>query len=236
MPQLESIFGAQTVSFLELGWLIAAISLIQVSILAILLIILPLFRLRWCGPYKMWTFIYFSGLGAGYMLLEIVLIQKFILVFGNPVYAAAFVISVMMLGSGIGSYYSSRVIPTRNIMRGILLIIVLILLLYTFFLSQLISLIGGASILTKVIACIPIVSIPAMLMGMPFPLGLRMLAEKNENNLPWAWGINGCVSVISAAFAALLSVEAGFSTVILTALFFYGLSLGSMYLIKRLSD
>ena len=95
---------------------------------------------------------------------------------------------------------------------------------------------GGASIFIKLIACIPIVGIPAVLMGMPFPLGLRMLAGKNENNLPWAWGINGCVSVISAAFAALLSVEAGFSTVILLSLIFYGLSMVSMYLIKRGAD
>ena len=170
------------------------------------------------------------------MLLEIVFIQKFILVFGNPVYAAAFVISVMMLASGIGSYYSARVTPNRKIMQGILLMIVLILLLYTSFLSPLISLIGGATIFIKLIACIPIVGIPALLMGMPFPLGLRMLAGKNENNLPWAWGINGCVSVISAAFAALLSVEAGFSTVILLSLIFYGLSMVSMYLIKRGAD
>ncbi len=233
LPQLESIFGAQTVSFLELGWLIAAISLVQVSVLAILLIILPLFKLGWRGHYKIWTLLYFSGLGAGYMLLEIVLIQKFLLVFGNPVYAAAFVISVMMLASGIGSYYSERVTPVRNNMQQILFMIVLLLLLYTFFLSPLISLVSGATMFLKLVACIPIIAIPALLMGMPFPLGLRMLSGINENNLPWAWGVNGCVSVISAAFAALLSVEAGFSMVILLSFLFYGVSMGSMYLIKK---
>ena len=118
-------------------------------------------------------------------------------------------------------------------MQGILFMIVAILLLYTFFLSPLINLIGGSSIFIKLITCIPIVGIPSLIMGTPFPLGLRMQAGKNENNVPWAWGINGCVSVISAAFAALLSVEAGFSTVMLMSFFFYGLSMLSMYLIKR---
>ena len=166
------------------------------------------------------------------MLLEIVLIQKFILVFGNPVYAAAFVISVMMLASGIGSYYSARVTPNRKIMQGILLVIVLILLLYTFFLSPLLNLGAGYPGIIKLFISLPVVALPAFLMGVPFPLGLRALAASKEKNLPWAWGVNGCVSVISAALAALLAVEVGFASVIMLAAIFYAVSMLSMYLFK----
>lgn len=166
------------------------------------------------------------------MLLEIVLIQKFILFFGNPVYAAAFVICSMLLSSGAGSYYSSRLLPIPLIMRRILFVIFLILLLYTFFLSPLLNQVAGYPDFLKLLISLPIVAFPSILMGMPFPLGLRALASSGEKNVPWAWGINSCVSVISAALAALLAVETGFSMVIFSAAVFYGISMLSMYLFK----
>jgi hypothetical protein len=232
LPQLTAIFGSQNVSFLELGWLIAAINFLMISLLAVLLILLPLVKPGWHGANKGWTVLYFSGLGAGYMLLEVVLIQKFILFFGNPVYAAAFVICSMLLASGAGSYYSSRLLPIPVVMRRILFLIFLILLLYTFFLSPLLHLVAGYPDFLKLFISLPLVAFPALLMGMPFPLGLRALANTGEKNVPWAWGINGCVSVISAALAALLAVETGFSVVILFAAVFYGVSMFSMYLLK----
>jgi hypothetical protein len=166
------------------------------------------------------------------MLLEIVLIQKFILFFGNPVYAAAFVIFVMMLASGTGSYYSSHLLPGRKIMQQVLFLIFFILMLYTFFLSSLLNEISEFSNLFKIFISLILVACPALLMGIPFPLGLRALADVGEKNIPWAWGINGCVSVISAALAALLAVEYGFSIVILLAAVFYSVSMLSMFLIK----
>ena len=166
------------------------------------------------------------------MLLEIVLIQKFILFFGNPVYAAAFVICIMMLSSGAGSFYSTRLRPNRISMQRILLSIFSILFLYTFLLSPLLNMVSGNAGIIKLLVSLPIVAIPAYLMGMPFPLGLRNLAVLEERNVPWAWGINGCVSVISASLAALLAVEAGFSTVIMLAACFYFSSFLSMYLTK----
>ncbi|HET6766341.1 MAG TPA: hypothetical protein VFH08_03045, partial [Chitinophagaceae bacterium] len=232
LPQLAAIFGSQNVSFLELGWLIAAINFLMISVLAVLLILLPLMKPGWAGRNKSWTVLYFSGLGAGYMLLEIVLIQKFILFFGNPVHATAFVICSMLLSSGVGSYYSARISPVPAVMRKILFLIFLILLLYTIFLSPVLGLVAGHPDLLKIFIALPIVAFPAILMGMPFPLGLRALATTGEKNVPWAWGINSCVSVISAALAALLAVETGFSFVIFLAAVFYAVSMLSMYLVR----
>ena len=53
-----------------------------------------------------------------------------------------------------------------------------------------------------------------------------------EKNIPWGWGINGCMSVISAAFAALLTVEIGFSYVVMLAAIAYGVSMASLYLLN----
>ena len=54
-------------------------------------------------------------------------------------------------------------------------------------------------------------------MGFPFPLGLRLLGRQREADLPWAWGVNGTLSVLSAALATILAVEAGFFAVQCTA-------------------
>jgi hypothetical protein len=223
LPHLAAIFGTQSVPFLELGWLISAMTFLQLSMLALLLIILPLFKTRWKGSYKGWTWLYFSGLAIGYMFLEIVLIQQFILFFGNPVYAAAFVIGVMLLASGAGSYYSSRLPLTKSVMQRIFLMIAAILLLYSFFLSPFLRAVSGLSLSGKLFISFIIIMIPSLLMGIPFPMGLRVLTRVEEKNIPWAWGINGCMSVISASLAALLAVEAGFMVVMLLSLLAYSI-------------
>ncbi|HKZ67014.1 MAG TPA: hypothetical protein VJ111_11680 [Chitinophagaceae bacterium] len=229
LPHLNNIFGSQSVPFIELGWLISVMTFFQLSLLALLLIILPLFKIGWKGSHKFWTLLYFSGLGIGYMFLEIVLIQQFILFFGNPVYAVALVIAVMLLASGTGSYYSSSLQLKRSIMQRILLTIVALLLFYSFFLAGFLQNITGLSMVLKIAISLIIIAVPALLMGMPFPLGLRLLSGIEEKNIPWAWGINGCMSVISAALATLLAVEAGFTVVLILAALAYAVCLLAMY-------
>ena len=64
----------------------------------------------------------------------------------------------------------------------------------------------------------------AFLMGMPFPLGLWRLATESPAFIPWAWGINGCASVLSALLAALLAVHVGFKAVLLMAAGLYAVA------------
>ncbi|MEE8114632.1 MAG: hypothetical protein V3T23_09785, partial [Nitrososphaerales archaeon] len=61
----------------------------------------------------------------------------------------------------------------------------------------------------------------AFCMGMPFPIGLKRLADSAPDFIPWAWGINGFASVISASMATLLAIEFGFTVVLLLALGLY---------------
>jgi hypothetical protein len=58
-------------------------------------------------------------------------------------------------------------------------------------------------------------------MGMPFPLGLRRVAEQAPDFVPWAWGINGFASVVSAVLATLLAIHFGFTIVIVLAMIIY---------------
>jgi hypothetical protein len=58
-------------------------------------------------------------------------------------------------------------------------------------------------------------------MGMPFPIGMHRLADSAPEFIPWAWGINGFASVISASMATLLAIEFGFTVVVSIALAAY---------------
>ena len=83
----------------------------------------------------------------------------------------------------------------------------------------------GLPLIPKIMFSLLLIFPVAFFMGMPFPLGLRFIADKNETLIPWAWGINGCLSVISTILATIVSVEAGFNWVMIIAMAAYGLVL-----------
>jgi hypothetical protein len=62
-------------------------------------------------------------------------------------------------------------------------------------------------------------------MGIPFPSGISHLSKINSLQIPWAWGLNGCISVTSTALATVVAVELGFSWVMLMAALAYCLPL-----------
>ena len=54
--------------------------------------------------------LYFLFIGAGYILIEVGLIQKFVLFLGHPTYALTVVIFSMLISSGVGSAVSRRLL------------------------------------------------------------------------------------------------------------------------------
>ena len=73
----------------------------------------------------------------------------------------------------------------------------------------------------KVLLSVALIAPLAFLMGMPFPLGLRRVAASAPGFLPWAWGINGFASVLSAVLATLVAIHFGFAVVIAIAILLY---------------
>ena len=224
--------GEKSTTFLELGYLIALVTFIQVIILALLFIILPLFRLGLKGGNKSWVVIYFMALGFGYMFLEIVFIKYFALYLGHPIYSVAIVISVMLISSGIGSYYSSRYKTYQKALLKITGFITALILPYAFIIGIFLSSTVGLPFIMKTLLAGGIIALPSFFMGMPFPIGLKIVNAFKKSNVPWAWGINGCVSVISTSLAAIIAVEMGFMAVMLFAALAYSIAFLSNFFIN----
>jgi hypothetical protein len=167
--------------------------------------------------------VYFGTVGTAFMFIEIAFIQKFILFLNHPLYTVSVVLCAFLVFAGLGSMASARWRRPGALTASIAGIGVLCLsyaLVLPALFAGLVQLHGGFKIAISVLLIAPL----AFCMGMPFPLGLRRLAETAPAFIPWAWGINGFASVISAALATLLALHFGFTTVLLLALMLYVLA------------
>ncbi len=223
-PRLHQVFGASGLPFLEIGTMVVLVTLLQLIALAVLLILLPLIRVVRHEPGKVWILLYFGAIGLGYMCVEIVFIQRYVLYLGHPLYAAAAVIGSMLVVSGAGSFLSARLPGTKETIWKVAALVSLFLLAYGFFLTPLLRESIGMSLGGKVLVAFLLVAPPAFVMGMPFPLGLRYLGEGSHARIAWAWGVNGCFSVISTSLALLVAVGAGFLVVSICAAGLYGVA------------
>jgi hypothetical protein len=216
----------------EWGYLVLLATLAQAVILGSLFILLPLAysRHNWPAARGVRMGGYFFLLGLAFLFIEMAFIQKFILFLSHPLYSVAVVLAGFLVFAGLGSAYSGTMArrsqtpaysPVLLAVSGIAIIVVTYIFLLPALFNQFIGLADGLKIAFSLALIAPL----AFCMGMPFPLGLRQVAENAPDFIPWAWGINGFASVISAALATLLAIQFGFTFVLLAALVLYGCSL-----------
>ncbi len=224
IPVLLGQYDIRELPYMELGFVMAAVTLVQIVLASVILIILPLFRVGWQGTRRRWTFLYFAGIGIGFMFFEIVLIQKLVLYLGQPVYATAAVLAALLLSSGAGSYVSSRLRSDRPTLLRIGGVIVVLILLYALLLMPLLDVSMGWPLLARAANVVVLLAPPAFFMGMMFPFGLRRLSGSNDTQIPWACGVDSCLSVSATALATMVALETGFGVVMGVAAAAYALT------------
>jgi hypothetical protein len=154
--------------------------------------------------------IYFLAIGAGYILIEVALIQKFVLFLGHPTYALTVVIFSMLVSSGAGSYMSRKVVGDKpGNLRKILALTAVLVALMAAILQPLLS--GGVGLpwIVKVIATVALIAPLGFVMGLPFPTGLRMLERDHDSSVRWAWSLNAAASVLGSVGALVLALYFG---------------------------
>jgi hypothetical protein len=211
LPTLAAAFGGRTVPFFEIGYLVVFLTLVQTAAAAAPLILLPLAGRNRPRRGKIRILLYFGGLGLGYLFVEMALIPRFGLYFGHPIPATAAVVGALLFASGLGSFASERIAALRSVRAAVPAAIALLAALGGVALTPLLIKTIAWPTAAKVLVSLAVLTPPAFLMGVPFPAGIRALAERNEAAIPWAWGINGCFSVLGASLATIIAVEAGFT-------------------------
>lgn len=230
LPELLALRGRGGMPLIEWGYLVLVATLLQALLASCVLILLPLWVLRRSqpGPVQTWRVAgYFGTIGLAFLFIEIVSIQRFTLLLHHPVYAAATVLSGFLVFAGLGSVYAGRLARRdRHTLgvRGAVAAIAAIVLLYLLILGPLFTLLMPWPLWARISVTLLLILPLAFAMGMPFPLGLARVAQITPQLIPWAWGVNGCASVISAVLATLLAVQWGFSTVLVAAVLLYGLA------------
>jgi hypothetical protein len=154
--------------------------------------------------------LYFLAIGAGYILIEVALIQKFVLFLGHPTYALTVVIFSMLISSGLGSFMSRRIVRDRNsVLVAVLAIAAAMVAVLAVALQPLLTAGVGLPLPVKMLATVLMVAPAGFAMGIPFPTGLRLLEQRHQPSVRWAWSLNAAASVLGSVGALVLALYIG---------------------------
>jgi hypothetical protein len=205
------------------------VALLQALLVSGVLILVPLFRFRRQGLQARgcWTIlVYFAGLGMGFILVEIVLLQRLQLFIGQPIYTYSVVLAGLLIFTGAGSYIVSRVKRLSCNTLSLFLIAVLGVILLTFVVAPgALKLALGLRFPLRIAVCVLLIAPLGIFLGMPFSAGLRLIATESTSLVPWAWGINAFCTVIGSIAAVILGMTLGFNGVIVVATLCYAAAL-----------
>ena len=220
--QLRVAFGPR---MLFGSGLSALISLFLISAaLVLLFIVLPL-ALGGERPRRGWArwLAYFAALGAGFMLIEIAVLQRFVLLLGHPVYSLTVTLFSILLGTGLGSLISRRV-PAESVRRAALRALLATAGVGTVaavVLTPLVDLAIPWPLAARVAAAAALLVPMGVLLGIGLPAGMRLLDRARPEIVAWGWGMNGAFSVVGATTAIFIAMNWGFSVTMVTGALVY---------------
>ncbi len=193
----------------------------------------PLIPLRKSLRHSGFTLLTFSGLGMGFMMFEVALMQRLTLLWGHPVISAAVVIATLLCGMGLGSAWSRKLPDQPRLLTTLLLAIALGMVLSVPLVNGMVNTLLGRTALVRFGVGGGLLLLLAIPLGMPFPLGIRILADRAPRQIPWACGIDSAVAVLTGPAAALLAFRGGFSNLFFLAAAAYFLAAFGLILLRN---
>ena len=156
---------------------------------------------------------YFACLGGAFMLIEVALLQRFVLLLGHPVYSLTVTLFSLLVGTGLGSAISRRAAAARLPRTAAMacLAIAAIALIWGNALPFVVRAAVGWPLALRIALAAALMVPAGLVMGIPLPTGVRLVAAAQPQLVPWAWGINGALSVLGATLAVFIAMNWGFS-------------------------
>ncbi|MGA2090531.1 MAG: hypothetical protein ABSH12_03600 [Endomicrobiales bacterium] len=194
------------------------------TLLSGMLMIVPLFLSKAILPAVQKSLAIPAALaGAGFMFFEISSMQKCILALGHPVYSFSVVLFSLLASAGLGSNLV-RCVDDRNVRQwlfNVLVVLALLMLILSVFIPAITVAVLGTALPVRVACVVVICAVPGFFMGMPLAMVIRLAARDNPRAIPWYWAINGCFSVLSSIVSVIISMNLGFTMVIVCAAMIY---------------
>lgn len=222
--------GRDWLPMADLGYLFVLATLFQAIVGGVLLTLLPLVfahGITVSGKAKdavprvsqyLGMMFYFGAIGMGFMFIEMVLLPKYTLLLGHPIYSAAVVLSSILFFAGIGSLWIRR----RRGTGGTFLWVAFAAIVG----CVTVQITAGDHLFEQVLAWSPggrvatgvfLISVLSFFLGWFFPSGLHLAAVRFPGTIPWAWATNGCASVIGAVLGKCLAMGLGFQWLLVFA-------------------
>ncbi len=225
-PTVIALLGKTWQPFGGSGYLILVALLVLTMGLSLALLVVPAVAIRRRDPDRAERnsrappMVYFAALGLGFLLVEVALVQRFVLFLDHSAQSFAIVVFGLLAFSGLGSTWSAR-IPWR----GALAALVATVALYPLVLSTVLPGTLGWDLGVRIGIILLLLAPLGFLMGIGFPRGLTSLGAARPSRLPLAWGVNGFTSVVSAILAPMIALSWGFEAVFVCAAFAYAIAL-----------
>lgn len=180
-------------------------------------------------------FVYFAGIGLGFLLLEVAQLQRLSSFLGHPVYGLAVVLFSVLVFSGLGSMLTERLVPTDRPRRAVaqlasLLVVATVTGAVT---PAVLHRMAGSTTPARILLAVALLAPMATAMGMPFALGMRMAAATPGVPTAYLWGINGATSVCASVMGVVTALFFGISTAFWCGVASYTIALAAMAAMAR---
>ena len=174
-------------------------------------------------PGRFLLLAYFIGIGLSYIMIEVTLLQRFVLLLEHPAYAASGVVAGMLISSGLGSMVWGRTNPDqrRRLFLLSFIVIVIGLLFHVLLGNMVIHKTIHLPIVVKVLVAVVLIAPLGWAMGIPLPAGITTAGTRSAGTVAWCWALNGAASVVASAMAVAIAMTDGFSTVLSVSLICY---------------
>jgi hypothetical protein len=203
---------------------------LSITLLSLIIIFVPIIKIKNSSNSKnemqqlYLPLFVFICTGLGFMVLEVSIFQKLILYLGSPTISLSILLSSILLGMGIGSYFGGKIFVDNPLKRLTLISLMIEIVGIVLFLSYqplLNELMSYTQVLCSIV-CFLLILPFGFLLGIPFPTGIQILKQnKMEKYIPWMYGVNGILTVLGSILAVTLSMTFGFSITFLTGLSIY---------------
>jgi hypothetical protein len=112
-----------------------------------------------------------------------------------------------------------------NSLQKILFLLVALVVIYIILLPPIFYGLVSLALPIRIAIAVILMAPLAMVMGMPMPSGIRLLAKTSPEIIPWAWGVNGATSVMGSVAALVIALLTGFNQALLVGSALYLLAI-----------